>query len=162
MKTVIYPGTFDPITNGHVDLVERAAGMFDRVILAIANSEKKKPLFNLDERIALCRAALSHLPNIEFHGYSNLLVDFARQHNSRFVLRGVRALADFEYELQLANMNRAMLPDLDTIFLTPKEHSAYISSTLVREIASMQGAVGQFVPAVVAQALRAKFNTSAV
>lgn len=159
MKTVIYPGTFDPITNGHLDLVERAAVMFDRVILAIAYSEKKKPLFSLDERIALCRAALSHLPNVEFHSYSNLLVDFARQHNARFVLRGVRAIADFEYELQLANMNRAMLPDLDTIFLTPKASYASISSTLVREIASMHGPVDQFVPAAVAQALRAKFST---
>lgn len=158
MKTIIYPGTFDPITNGHIDLVERAATMFDRVILAIANSEKKKPLFSLAERIALCDASLKHLPNVEFIGYSNLLVDFARQHNSRFVLRGVRAIADFEYELQLANMNRAMLPDLDTIFLTPKEHCAFISSTLVREIASMQGQIEQFVPAAVAQALRAKFN----
>ncbi len=158
MKTIIYPGTFDPITNGHVDLVERAALMFDRVILAIAHSEKKKPLFNLDERIDLCRAALSHLPNVEFHGYSNLLVDFAQQHNARFVLRGVRAIADFEYELQLANMNRAMLPELDTVFLTPKAPYASISSTLVREIASMKGPVDQFVPVVVAQALRAKFN----
>ena len=119
--------------------------------------KKKKPLFNLDERTALCSAALKHLPNVEFIGYSNLLVDFARAHNSRFVLRGVRAIADFEYELQLANMNRAMLPDLDTIFLTPKEHCAFISSTLVREIASMKGQIEQFVPAVVAQALRAKF-----
>ncbi len=157
MKTVIYPGTFDPITNGHLDLVERASVMFDRVILAIAFSEKKKPLFNLDERIALCRAALGHLPNVEFYGYSNLLVDFAQTHNARFVLRGVRAIADFEYELQLANMNRAMLPDLDTIFLTPKAQCASISSTLVREIASMHGPFDQFVPAVVARALRAKF-----
>lgn len=160
MKTVIYPGTFDPITNGHVDLAERASVMFDRVIIAIAYSEKKKPLFNLDERIALCREALSHLPNVEFLSYSNLLVDFARENNSRFVLRGVRAIADFEYELQLANMNRAMLPDLDTIFLTPKEHSAYISSTLVREIASMKGSFEQFVPPVVARALHAKFGGS--
>ena len=160
MKTVIYPGTFDPITNGHVDLVERAAAMFDRVILAIAHSEKKKPLFSFDERTALCRAALTHLPNVDYFSFDNLLVDFARQHNARFVLRGVRAIADFEYELQLANMNRAMLPDLDTIFLTPKEHCAFISSTLVREIASMQGQVEQFVPAVVAQALRAKFSAA--
>src|SRR6185503_6611056 len=119
MKTIIYPGTFDPITNGHVDLVERAAEMFDRVILAIAFSQKKQPLFTLDERIELSRQALAHVPNIDIVGYNNLLVDFARQHGSRFVLRGVRAIADFEYELQLANMNRAMYPEIDTIFLTP-------------------------------------------
>lgn len=158
MKTVIYPGTFDPITNGHVDLVERAAAIFDKVILAIAFSEKKRPLFNLEERIDLSRQALAHVPNVEFYGYNNLLVDFARAHNSLFVLRGVRAIVDFEYELQLANMNRAMLPNLETVFLTPNEHCAFISSTLVREIASMKGQIEQFVPAVVARALRDKFG----
>ena len=158
MKTVIYPGTFDPITNGHVDLVERAAAIFDRVILAIAHSKKKQPLFDLDQRIELSRQALAHLPNVDFMGYSNLLVDFARANDSRFVLRGVRAIADFEYELQLANMNRAMYPDLETVFLTPNEHCAFISSTLVREIASMNGDADQFVPAVVARALREKFG----
>jgi pantetheine-phosphate adenylyltransferase len=158
MKTIIYPGTFDPITNGHVDLVERAAEMFDRVILAIAFSQKKQPLFTLDERIELSRQALAHVPNIDIVGYNNLLVDFARQHGSRFVLRGVRAIADFEYELQLANMNRAMYPEIDTIFLTPNEHCAYISSTLVREIASMKGDIDKFVPDMVAHALRAKFG----
>lgn len=158
MKSVIYPGTFDPITNGHVDLVERAAAIFDKVILAIAVSEKKRPLFNLEERIDLGRQALAHVPNVEFLGYSNLLVDFAREHNSRFVLRGVRAIADFEYELQLANMNRAMYPDMETVFLTPNEHCAFISSTLVREIAGMKGQIDQFVPAAVARALRDKFG----
>jgi len=158
MKTIIYPGTFDPITNGHVDLVERAAEMFDRVILAIAFSQKKQPLFTLDERIELSRQALAHVSNIDIVGYNNLLVDFARQHGSRFVLRGVRAIADFEYELQLANMNRAMYPEIDTIFLTPNEHCAYISSTLVREIASMKGDIDKFVPDMVAHALRAKFG----
>jgi pantetheine-phosphate adenylyltransferase len=157
MKTVIYPGTFDPITNGHVDLVERAAAIFDRVILAIAHSEKKRPLFNLEERIDLSRRALSHVKNLEILGYSNLLVDFARTHKARFVLRGVRAIADFEYELQLANMNRAMYPDLETVFLTPNEKFAFISSTLVREIAAMGGAAQQFVPPVVAAALDERF-----
>jgi pantetheine-phosphate adenylyltransferase len=157
MKTVIYPGTFDPITNGHVDLVERAAAIFDKVILAIAFSEKKRPLFNLEERIDLGRQALAHVPNVDFIGYSNLLVDFARAQNARFVLRGVRAIADFEYELQLANMNRAMYPEMETVFLTPNEHCAFISSTLVREIASMKGQIEQFVPAIVARALREKF-----
>lgn len=157
MKTVIYPGTFDPITNGHVDLVERAAAIFDKVILAIAFSEKKRPLFNLEERIDLSRRALSRVGNLEILGYSNLLVDFAKANNARFVLRGVRAIADFEYELQLANMNRAMYPELETVFLTPTERHAFISSTLVREIAAMGGDATQFVPPVVADALRERF-----
>jgi len=158
MKTVIYPGTFDPITIGHVDLVERAAAIFDKVILAIAFSEKKRPLFTLEERIDLSQQALAHVPNVEFLGYSNLLVDFARQNNARFVLRGVRQIADFEYELQLANMNRAMYPEMETVFLTPSENCAFISSTLVREIASMKGQFDQFVPPVVAAALRTRFG----
>lgn len=158
MKTVIYPGTFDPITLGHVDLVERAAQLFDRVILAVAHSERKRPLFNLDERIDLCQRALSHLPNIEVQGFSNLLVQFARGNDARFALRGVRAIADFEYELQLANMNRAMYPELETVFLTPTERYAYISSTLVREIAGMGGDYAQFVPTVVADALKQRFG----
>lgn len=157
MKIVVYPGTFDPITKGHVDLVERAAAIFDKVIMAVAHSEKKRPLFNLEERIDLCRGALTHVPNVEFHPFSNLLVDFTRAHSARFVLRGVRAIADFEYELQLANMNRAMYPDMETIFLTPNEGFAFISSTLVREIAAMGGDATQFVPPVVAQALRERF-----
>ncbi len=157
MKTVIYPGTFDPITNGHVDLVERAAAIFDRVIVAIAHSKKKQPMFDLEARIDLCGRALAHVENIEICGYSNLLVDFARAKDARFVLRGVRAIADFEYELQLANMNRAMYPDLETVFLTPNERFAFISSTLVREIAAMGGGAGQFVPSVVATALQERF-----
>ena len=159
MKTVIYPGTFDPITLGHIDLVERAAAIFDRVLVAIAHSEKKRPLFALEERIDLCERALAHVPNIEVCGYSNLLVDFARAHDSRFVLRGVRAIADFEYELQLANMNRAMHPELETVFLTPTERFAYISSTLVREIAAMGGRYELFVAPVVSDALKSRFSS---
>jgi len=157
MRTVIYPGTFDPITLGHFDLIERASRMFDRVILAVAHSERKKPLFSLDERIDLCQRALAHLPNIEAKPYSNLTVQFAKENNARFVLRGVRAIADFEYELQLANMNRAMYPELETVFLTPVERYAFISSTLVREIAAMGGEYAQFVPTVVADALKQRF-----
>lgn len=157
MKIVIYPGTFDPITNGHVDLVERAAKLFDTVVLAIAYSDKKKPLFDLQARIKLCREALSHLDNIEVEGFNNLLVDFAKSKNSNTVLRGLRAVSDFEYEFQLANMNRAMKPDFETVFLTPAEHLSFISSTLVREIASMHGDVSRFVPAVVSQALSERF-----
>ncbi len=158
MKTVIYPGTFDPITNGHIDLVERAARLFDRVVLAIAYSEKKSPLFSLGERIALCERSLTHLENIEVCGFSNLLTDFAQSKGARCVLRGLRAVADFEYEFQLANMNRAMYPEFESVFLTPAEHLSYISSSLVREIASLDGDISPFVPAVVCDALRRKFS----
>ncbi len=158
MKTVIYPGTFDPITNGHIDLVERAAWLFDRVVLAIAYSEKKSPLFSLEERIALCERSLTHLENIEVCGFSNLLTDFAQSKGARCVLRGLRAVADFEYEFQLANMNRAMYPEFESVFLTPSEHLSYISSSLVREIASLDGDISPFVPAHVAAALQGKFG----
>lgn len=157
--TVIYPGTFDPITNGHVDLVERAARLFGRVIIAIAHSEKKTPLFSLEERVVLCEASLQHLDNIEVKGFSNLLTDFAQSEGASCVLRGLRAVADFEYEFQLANMNRAMYPDFESVFLTPSEHLSYISSSLVREIASLQGDITPFVPAPVAAALQARFST---
>jgi pantetheine-phosphate adenylyltransferase len=155
---VIYPGTFDPITNGHVDLTERAARLFDRVVVAIAYSEKKTPLFTLEERVALCQLSLSHLDNVEVVGFSNLLTDFARSQNARCVLRGLRAVADFEYEFQLANMNRAMYPEFESIFLTPSEHLSYISSTLVREIAALHGDITPFVPPQVAEALKSRFT----
>ena len=160
MKTdaVIYPGTFDPITNGHVDLTERAARLFDRVVLAIAYSQKKTPLFSLEERVDLCQESLSHLDNVEVVGFSNLLTDFARSQGARCVLRGLRAVADFEYEFQLANMNRAMYPEFESIFLTPAEHLSYISSSLVREIASLGGDIRPFVPEPVALALGDKFS----
>lgn len=157
MKTVIYPGTFDPITNGHIDLVERAAKLFDRVVVAIAHSEKKTPLFSLAERVSLCQQSLAHLDNIEVVGFSNLLIDFARSKDARCVLRGLRAVADFEYEFQLANMNRAMFPEFESVFLTPSEHLSYISSSLVREIAALQGDISPFVPAPVCAALLEKF-----
>jgi pantetheine-phosphate adenylyltransferase len=154
---VIYPGTFDPITNGHVDLVERAARLFDRVVVAIAHSQKKTPLFPLEERVELCERALQHLDNVEVVGFSNLLTDFARSQNARCVLRGLRAVADFEYEFQLANMNRAIYPEFESIFLTPSEHLSYISSSLVKEIAALQGDISPFVPAHVAAALKERF-----
>jgi pantetheine-phosphate adenylyltransferase len=156
-KTVIYPGTFDPITNGHVDLTERAARLFDRVVVAIAHSEKKTPLFNLEERVALCQQSLSHVENVEVVGFSNLLTDFARSQGANCVLRGLRAVADFEYEFQLANMNRAMWPEFESIFLTPSEHLSYISSSLVREIAALDGDITPFVPDQVAAALKQRF-----
>lgn len=157
MRIAIYPGTFDPVTLGHIDLVERACGLFDRVLVAVAHSEKKRPLFDLDARIALCRETLAHLDNVEVCGFKGLLVQFAREHNCRFVLRGVRAVADFEYELQLANMNRAMAPEVETVFLTPSEELSFISASLVREIAAMGGDVSRFVALPVAEALRRRF-----
>ncbi|HAN26677.1 MAG TPA: pantetheine-phosphate adenylyltransferase [Haliea salexigens] len=156
--TVIYPGTFDPITNGHVDLTERAARLFGKVVVAIAHSEKKTPLFNLEERVALCRASLQHLDNVEVVGFSNLLIDFVHSQGSRCVLRGLRAVADFEYEFQLANMNRALDREFESIFLTPSEHLSYISSSLVREIAALNGDITPFVPEPVARALQERFR----
>jgi len=156
-NSVIYPGTFDPVTNGHVDLAERAARLFDRVVFAIAHSPKKTPFFTLDERISLSEEALSHLNNVSVMGFSGLLIDFARDQNTECVLRGLRAVADFEYEFQLANMNRAMYKEFESVFLTPSEHLSYISSSLVREIAELGGDVSQFVPVNVAAALKNKF-----
>lgn len=158
MKTIVYPGTFDPITNGHVDLIARALKLFDRVVLGIAYSEKKRPLFELEQRIALCQQALSHLPNVEVCGFNNLLVDFVSEKGGCAVLRGLRAVSDFEYEFQMANMNRAMHADFETVFLTPSEHLSFISSSLVREIAAMGGKVSAFVPGVVKDALDQRFS----
>ncbi|MEO0437234.1 MAG: pantetheine-phosphate adenylyltransferase [Pseudomonadota bacterium] len=157
-RTVIYPGTFDPITIGHVDLVERAARLFDRVVIAIADSPKKKPLFSLDERVELCATVASGIANVEVKGFSNLLTDFAKAEGAWCVLRGLRAVADFEYEFQLANMNRALYPEFESVFLTPADHLSYISSSLVREIAALQGDITPFVPEVVAIALEKKFG----
>ena len=156
-RIVVYPGTFDPITNGHVDLVERASRLFDRVVVAIAFSEKKTPLFSLEERVELCASALAGIANAEVKGFSNLLTDFAKSEGASCVLRGLRAVADFEYEFQLANMNRAIYPEFESVFLTPSEHLSYISSSLVREIASLHGDITPFVPPVVGEALARKF-----
>lgn len=153
MKTVIYPGTFNPITHGHINLVERAAKLFDRVIIAIAYSEKKQPLFSIEQRTTLCEQALTHLNNIEVCDFNGLLVDFAQSKNSQCILRGVRSMKDFEYEMQMADMNRALSPEFETIFLSPAEGLSYISSSLVREVASMGGDVSAFVPVNVLTAL---------
>lgn len=157
-QTVVYPGTFDPITNGHIDLVERAARLFDRVVVAIASSERKGPLFNLDERVQLAESTLAHLDNVEVTGFNILLTRFVAQQGSNCVLRGLRAVADFEYEFQLANMNRAISPDFESVFLTPSEDLSYISSSLVREIASLGGDVSPFVPPLVVNALTERFG----
>jgi pantetheine-phosphate adenylyltransferase len=156
---VVYPGTFDPITHGHTNLVERAAKLFDKVILAVADSPKKKPLFDLEQRVALARTALQHLGNIEVIGFSNLLAEFVVQHQATIILRGVRAVNDFEYEFQLADMNRQLAADVETIFLTPDNHLSYISSTLIREISSLGGDVRKFVHPGVADALIQRFKT---
>jgi pantetheine-phosphate adenylyltransferase len=158
MKTIIYPGTFDPITNGHIDLIGRASKLFDKIIVSIASSKKKDPVFTIEERISLATECLSHLPNVEIKGFDYLLVNFVKDCNGDAVMRGLRAVSDFEYEFQLANMNRALSPDVESIFLTPAEKFSYISSSLVREISSLQGDVTKFVPANVADALVKKFQ----
>ena len=146
MKTIVYPGTFDPVTNGHIDLVERASRLFDKVVIGIASSQRKSPLFTIEERIELASECLQHVPNIEIHGFDCLLVNFVSDCNADAIMRGLRAVSDFEYEFQLANMNRALSPDIESIFLTPSEKFSYISSSLVREISSLKGDVSQFVP----------------
>lgn len=158
MVKAIYPGTFDPITNGHIDLVERSAAMFDQVVLAIATSARKQPLFDLSQRVELAQQALSHLPNVSVEGFSGLLADYAKAHQAKVLIRGVRAVADFEYEYQLASVNRKLNPELESVLLTPGLDHAHISSTIVRDVAAHYGDVSHFVPDNVKQALEAKFN----
>jgi len=153
-RSAVYPGTFDPITNGHQDLVRRAAGVFERVIVAIAANPNKAPMFPLDKRVDLARQVLGDIPGVEVMGYSGLTVDFARQHGVQVVVRGLRAVSDFEFEFQLANMSRHLMRDLETVFLTPQEQFTFISSTLVREIAVLGGNVNEFVHPLVAAELR--------
>ncbi|WP_419812764.1 pantetheine-phosphate adenylyltransferase [Bacterioplanoides sp.] len=154
MNIVVYPGTFDPITNGHTDLVERAARMFDHIILAVADSPKKKPMLDLATRVDLAEEVLGHLHNVEVTGFNNLLAEFVQEKQANIILRGLRAVSDFEYEFQLANMNRVLAPNVESMFLTPAEKHSYISSTLVREIAALDGDVSNFVHPAVAKALQ--------
>jgi|TARA_B110000438_G_C15605262_1_gene559829 pantetheine-phosphate adenylyltransferase len=154
MNIVVYPGTFDPITNGHTDLIERAARMFDHIILAVADNPNKKPTLDIDTRVDLANEVLSHLHNVEIVGFSNLLADFVQEKNANIILRGLRAVSDFEYEFQLANMNRVLAPNVESMFLTPAEQYSYISSTLVREIAALDGDVSKFVHPAVVKALK--------
>lgn len=154
--TAIYPGTFDPITHGHSDLVQRAARLFDKVIVAVAANPTKRPAFDLDERIRLAQLVLSGLPNVEVCGFDTLLVDYAKARDAQVILRGLRAVSDFEHEFQLAGMNRRLAPTVETLFLTPAEQYAYISSSLVREIAALGGDVSAFVHESVRAALAAR------
>jgi len=158
MPKVIYPGTFDPITHGHTDLIERASRLFDEVVVAVAYNSKKKPLLELEERCDLVRQATAHVPNVTVMGFSNLLAEFVRSQNATVILRGLRAVSDFEYEFQLADMNRRLAPELESVFLTPTNHLSYISSTLIREIASLGGDVSEFVDPAVQAALKKKFS----
>jgi pantetheine-phosphate adenylyltransferase len=144
-KIAIYPGTFDPITNGHSDLVQRAAKLFDKIILAVAANPNKAPFFSLEERMAFAQAALADIKNIEICGFDTLLVEFAQENNAQVILRGLRAVSDFEYEFQLASMNRRLAPEIETLFLTPAEQYTYISSSLVREVAALGGDISGFV-----------------
>lgn len=154
----IYPGTFDPMTLGHLDIVTRAARMFDRLVVAIAASPGKKPLFTLDERVDLARQATAHLTNVEVVGFNVLMADFARTQQANVLVRGVRAVADFEYESQLAQMNRHLLPALETVFLLPSQGFSFVSSSLVKEVARHGGDVQAFLPAVIHQALLARLQ----
>jgi len=152
----IYPGTFDPVTNGHADLIERAAKLFKHVVIGIAANPSKKPRFTLEERVKLLQIVTSHLDNVEVVGFSGLLVDFAKEQQASVLLRGLRAVSDFEYEFQLANMNRRLSSDLESVFLTPAEENSFISSTLVKEVAHHGGDVSQFVHPEGAKALMTK------
>ncbi len=157
-RTAVYPGTFDPITRGHEDLVRRAAGIFHRVVVAIAENPNKAPLFNITERVEMARAVLADVSNVEVTGYRGLTVDVARQHDNGVIVRGLRAISDFEFEFQLANMGRHLAPGIETMFLTPKEQFTFISSTLVREIAMLSGNVSEFVHPVVEAAFKRKLS----
>ncbi|MBX3630183.1 MAG: pantetheine-phosphate adenylyltransferase [Nitrosomonas sp.] len=154
MDKAVYPGTFDPITRGHEDLVRRSARIFDQIIVAIAVSSAKKPFFTLDERVDMARQVLSDCPNVSVTAFSGLLMNFLQQQNARIILRGLRAASDFEYEFQMAGMNRSMYPDVETLFMTPNEKYMFVSATIVREIALLGGEADKFVHPYVAQHLR--------
>ena len=155
----IYPGTFDPLTRGHEDLVRRAAKLFQRVIVGVAGSRTKQPCFSLEDRVGIAREILASYANVEVYGFDCLLMDFMRQHGAKVILRGLRAVSDFEYEFQMAGMNRNLYPDVETVFLTPGEQYMFISATMVREIASLGGNVDKFVQPMVERRLAEKFST---
>ena len=154
MTRAIYPGTFDPLTLGHEDLVRRASRLFSEVVVAVADSRSKRPFFSLDERVAMAREVLAAYPNVRVEGFDGLLMDFLRRQDARIILRGLRAVSDFEYEFQMAGMNRSLNPDVETVFLTPAEKYQFISATMVREIAVLGGDVSKFVQPRVLERLR--------
>jgi pantetheine-phosphate adenylyltransferase len=158
VRSLVYPGTFDPITNGHTDLIQRASLLFDRVLVAVAVDTVKDTVFDIHRRVELAQRVLEKIPEVEVLPFSGLLVDFARKQGVPVIMRGLRAVSDFEFELQLAGLNRRMAPDVETLFLTPSEQSAYISSSLVREIARLGGDVSTFVAPLVQAALRERFG----
>lgn len=155
-KIALYPGTFDPITNGHIDLVQRAAKLFDEVVVSIASSTRKQPLFTLEERIELAQNVLADCPNVKVKGFDILLVDFAKQQNANVLIRGLRAISDFEYEFQLASMNRNLAPNIESLFLMPADEYSFISSSLVKEVSSLGGDISNFVHPMVNEALKSK------
>ena len=157
MIKAVYPGTFDPLTRGHEDLVRRAGKLFDEVVVGVANS-RAKAFFPLEERVAMAREVLGEMQHVQIVGFDSLLIDFVRKQGARVVLRGLRAVSDFEYEFQLAGMNRSLYPDLETVFLTPSEQHMFISATLVREIATLGGDVSKFVHPLVAERLKKKVS----
>ncbi|WP_162922487.1 pantetheine-phosphate adenylyltransferase [Aliivibrio sp. EL58] len=160
MKTkAIYPGTFDPITNGHLDLIERASTLFDHLIIAVAASPSKKTLFTLEERVETAEKVVAHLPTVTVLGFSGLMVNFAKEQQANLLIRGLRTTVDFEYEFGLTNMYRKLMPELESVFLTPKEEYAFLSSTIVREVALHGGDISQFVPEAVAKELNKKFTS---
>lgn len=158
--TAVYPGTFDPITSGHFDLIERAARFYDCLIIAVAQNRNKNSLFTLEERVELAKEVVAHMPNVKVVGFSGLLVDFVKSVDGHVLLRGLRAVSDFEYEFQLASMNRKLAPEVETMFMTPAEQYAFISSSLVREISALGGDVSEFVHPQVQKALDAKFKSA--
>ncbi|MEZ5615852.1 MAG: pantetheine-phosphate adenylyltransferase [Rhodocyclaceae bacterium] len=155
----IYPGTFDPLTLGHEDLVRRASRLFQEVVVAVADSRSKRPFFTLEERVAMARELLAPYPNVRIEGFDGLLMDFLRSQNARIILRGLRAVSDFEYEFQMAGMNRSLNPDVETVFLTPAEKYQFISATMVREIATLGGDVGKFVQPRVHERLKQRISS---
>ena len=160
MKVAIYPGSFDPITLGHMDIINRACSLFDKIIIAIAKSETKDPLFSLEDRLKLAKTIYKDNPQVEVIGFPRqLTVDVAKEYNACAIIRGLRAVSDFEYEFQLATMNRSLAPDIESIFLTPKESLIYVSSSLIKEICDLKGDISKFVDPVVEQALRAKLDS---
>ena len=156
MRTAIYPGSFDPLTNGHLDVIERAVKLFDRVVVAVAKNESKQPMFSLEERVDLVRQSIKHIPNAEVDSFDRLLVDYVDQRNAQAIVRGLRAISDFEFEMQMALMNRRLNPDVETVFMMPAEPYTYVSSRLVKEIVALGGSVTGLVPTIVERRLREK------